>query len=72
MEKLSEKAEIKQFYYFVLALAWNEVVARGGQLSTAQQEDLVKVTCQDWIEVLKKDYDYVPRSDCVTNADWSF
>ena len=43
-----DKSEVKAFFYFIVALSWNDIVTNGAQLGVAQQAEAIKIKYVEW------------------------
>lgn len=57
---------VTEAYYFILSLAWNDIVINGGKLSVKQQEESIKLKSSQWAEALHREFPHVPLKPEVT------
>jgi hypothetical protein len=59
---------VTEAYYFILSLAWNDIVTNGGKLSVRQQEESIKIKCRQWADALHREFPHVPLKPEVTSS----
>jgi hypothetical protein len=59
---------VTEAYYFILSLAWNDIVTNGGKLSVKQQEDSIKAKSCQWADILHREFPHVPLKPEVTSS----
>ena len=57
---------VTEAYYFILALAWNEIITIGTEMAASEQEDFIKSKGAEWANVLLHEYSHVPLKPDVT------
>ena len=59
---------VTEAYYFILSLAWNDIVTNGGKLTVRQQEESIKIKCRQWADALHREFPQVPLKPEVTSS----
>jgi hypothetical protein len=59
---------VTEAYYFILSLAWNDIVTNGGKLSVRQQEESIKLKSCQWADTLHSEFPHVPLKPEVTSS----
>lgn len=59
---------VTEAYYFILSLAWNDIVTNGGKLNVKQQEESMKLKSCEWAESLHREFPHVPLKPEVTSS----
>lgn len=57
---------VTEAYYFILALAWNDMVSSGVKMVIQEQEETMKVKSAEWADALFIEYPHVPLKSDVT------
>lgn len=57
---------VTEAYYFVLALAWNDIISLGTEMTALEQEESIKAKGAEWASALTKEYPDVPLKPDVT------